>query len=262
MNPACSEPFDPTRGAGRSLSGGTRWPRPLIAGAVGLTVLQTAAFIWLARLPDASRAPSPAPAQTSLQAARILLAVDGLQEAQSWLPDPRPFLSQPPGAPAPSSLRPIRIDLTASSPLQASRFLPIDAAPPPISPVIPRPPLRAADLELPRPPSPPTQPLALTSPQISISGALQTRPLKRPITVPPWNGPEALGVTRVEVSVNTDGEVVLARIVESCGVKAADLQVLEACRAARFARSAPVPPGQEFLALTRGRIAHRWPTQP
>jgi len=262
MNLAGSEPFNPDRGSGRSKSGSARWPRPLIAGAVGLTVLQVAAFIWLARMPDTFLKPLPTPPQSPLPAARILLAVDGLQEAQSWLPDPRPFLSQPPGAPNPSSLRPIRIDLTASSPLQASRFLPIDAAPAPISPVIPRPPLRAADLELPRPPSPPTQPLALTSPQISISGALQARPLKRPITVSPWTGPEALGVTRVELSVNTDGEVVLARIVESCGVKAADLQVLEACRSARFARSEPVPPGQEFLALTRGRIAHRWPTQP
>lgn len=262
MNSVRSEPFDPDRGAEHSAPGSTRWPRPLMAGAVGLTLLQLAAFIWLARIPDAFRGPPPGPPQTPPRSARILLAVDGLQEAQSWLPDPRPFLSQPPGAPAPSSLRPIRIDLTASSPLQASRFLPIDAAPAPISPIIPRPPLRAADLELPRPSSPPTQPLALTSPQISISGALQARPLKRPITVPPWNGPEALGVTRVELSVNTDGEVVLARIVESCGVKAADLQVLEACRAARFARSGPVPPGQEFVGLTRGRIAHRWPTQP
>ena len=64
------------------------------------------------------------------------------------------------------------------------------------------------------------------------------------------------------MSVNADGEVLLARVTGSCGVKAADYAALAAIRTARFAASPKTKAvvNQEFNAnlLVRSTVVIRW----
>ena len=244
-----------------------KWPRGLIAGAVGLTLLQAAIFAWLARIPEPLRgfipiSPTNAAARSN-PAMVSLLAYDGLRDAQSWLPNPRPFLTSRTSPNASAALRaPARWEVAAAPAARLPQFLPLSAAPPPISPAIPRPEARPPEFKAPPPEAPATAPLALNSLQITVGGTLKERGLAEPLSLVPWAGNESLGVSRVDLSVNADGEVVLARLVESCGVKAADLQFLTACRAARFVPLGPARPGLEFSKLIRGYIQVRWPAPP
>ncbi len=244
-----------------------KWPRGLIAGAVGLTLLQAAIFAWLARIPEPLRgfipiSPTNAAARTR-PAMASLLAYDGLREVQSWLPNPRPFLTSRTSPNAGASPRePARWEVAAAPAVRPPHFLPLSAAPPPLSPAIPRPEPRPPEFKAPPPEAPATAPLALDTLQITVGGALKERRLAEPLTLVPWAGHESLGVSRVDLSVNADGEVVLARLVESCGLKAADLQFLTACRAARFVPEGPARPGLEFSKLSRGYIQVRWPAPP
>ena len=258
MNP--HPPSDRTPGPVATVPSAGGWPRSLVASAVFLTLAQVVMFIWLARIPGPFVDPTPPSSRAASRSAPIILAVNGLREAQGWLPNPRGIYSPAPGSVTPGlSTRAVRIDVETSGIARPPEYLPLEAAPAPVSPVIQRPPFRPSDLEAPRPFAPVTGPLALAHAEITISGPLQSRPVLRPITPMSWQGPEPLGVTRVEISVNADGEVVLARVLESCGVKAADLQFLAACRAARFVPAGRVRPGQEFSGLVRARVTHRWP---
>ncbi len=244
------------------------WSRGLVASAVGLTILQGAVFAWLARIPEPLNVPmrSSPPVRPAVSArlggGAMILAIDGLREEQNWLPNPRPMISSPPRSSLARTARPALMELTPPGKPRSQQFLPSVAAPAPSAPVIPRPETGPTDLTTPRPESPPTQVLALTHSEVSFAGALLNRAQVRPIALAPWKGPESLGVSRVEVSINPDGEVVLARVVESCGVKAADLQFLAACRAIRFAPLSKIPAGPSSEQLQHGRIVVRWAAPP
>ena len=238
-----------------------RWARGIFFGTLLLTLVQAAIFGWLVKVPVSLDGSLPRASPVPDRRPPMTLGIGGVRDGYAWLPNPRPFLVQSPVPGGLSSLRTARIDLTPASPLQSSRFLSFDATPPPVAPLIPSPATPPLPIEVPRPYSPQTQRLALTQAEISVSGRLESRPLARPIPVPSWSGAEPLGLTRVEISVNSDGEVVLARVIESCGVKAADQLFLNACRLARFTVLGRVPPGEEFTALTRGRVTLRWPTK-
>ena len=234
-------------------------------GTLGLTLLQAGVFAWLARIPDPQQVPAGwrQRAGGSVGTRAMVLAVDGLREEQAWLPNPRPLVHPQRVTSVPRMGLPSQMELAPSGRHRLAQFLSPEAAPPPTPPVIPRPSLPPPDLLPPRPASPPTQTLALTQPEVSLVGTLRARGLQRPIVVAPWKGAEPLGVTRVEVSVNPDGEVLLARVLEGCGVKAADWQFLAACRSARFARrgASPVAAG-EFSQLERGQVIVRWAVVP
>lgn len=244
------------------------WTRGLVLGALGLTVLQAGVFGWLARIPDDLMAPMekvilPKPrAASAAEKGLMILAMDGLRDEQAWLPNPRPMVSPSPSVGMTRSNRPSQMELVRSAKFRAQPFLSASSAPAPQAPAILRPEMRPPDPATPRPESPPTQLLGLTNSQMTLTDALQRRGLMRPIVVTPWKGPESLGVSWVEVAVNADGEVVLARIVESCGVKAADLQFLAACRSLRFSPQGRLPAGPEFGQLQRGRIVLRWAAPP
>lgn len=243
---------------------GSPWSRGLVAGALAVTLVQALVFAWLARIPDPQRVPAEwrQRAGGSVGKRAMLLAVDGLREEQSWLPNPRPLVHPQRTATLQRPIRPAQMELVPPERYRPAQYLSPEAAPTPVPPAIPRPELPASDLTPPRPASPPTQTLALTRPEVVVTGALRARGLRRPVVVAPWKGSDPLGVTRVEVSVNPDGEVVLARVVEGCGVKAADLQFLAACRSARFAPRVGAVGASEFNQLERGQLAVRWAVVP
>lgn len=234
--------------------------RGLLAGALGLTLLQAAVFGWLVRIPaPLFRAPGPdSGRRPSGGDLAMVLAVDGLRDAQGWLSNPHPLISPPNQMTSRRASNPSQMELAPPGQSRSPVFLAATSAPAPLAAVIVRPPARPVDAVAPRPTSPPTQKMALTNSQVTVTGELQGRALVRPMVVGPWKGTDPLGVSRVEVSVNADGEVVLARIVESCGVKAADLQFLAACRSIRFLPLGKPALGQELGQLQRGLVILRW----
>lgn len=265
MNPAPPIPQPGSIARAPATPAGFPWSRGLIAGALALTLLQAGVFVWLVRIPGAARVTpgNQRTGETTIDPTSVtLLAIDGLREEAGWLPNPRQFLNRQPGGGNRRTSPPVPIELATPSRSGPGQFLAAAAAPPPAAPAIPRPEFRPPAMDPPRPSSPATQSLALADPQLTITGGLRDRALLRPIILPSWTGPESLGITRVEVSVNVDGEVVLARVVESSGVKAADQLFLAACRTSRFVAAGKLPAGQEFNELARGRISLRWPAPP
>ena len=265
MNPSVSGPTtEPTEPSVRSTvpvpapGNHPLWSREVILWTVALIGAQAFFFFGFARSPQLY----PVPANPATITPPLHLALDGIPDG--WLPDPRSFLGLRPTGLSATGTRTARPQLFAPEPRSAARSLSVQLAPALPWPVVPAPSARPVAVEPPRPASPATKPLALTEPQTLLSPNLRERTLTRPLEVAPWTGPEPLGVTRVDVAVNGDGEVILARVVDGCGVPAADARVLAAIWAARFSAGARPRPGQEFAVetLLRGRISWRWPGYP
>ncbi len=242
--------------------------RRLGLGTLALSAAQLAAFWWFAQTPPAPPRPSRGSGATVPTAPtdRIWLAVDGLREAHQWVPKPRRFLENNLSVSASSPVRKPRRDQTKPSWSTPPKFLPSDATPAPAVLLIPRPLAEPIDREAPPPATPATSPLTLTQNLVVVVGPLRARGFTRPPVIPPWSGPEAIGATRIDVSVNADGEILLARVSGSSGAKAADDAGLAAVRSARFGSIAQPPPllAQTFDAntLVRGTIIIRWQANP
>ncbi len=239
-------------------------PRGLLVGTVLLSGLQAAAFWWFT---GASVRPIGGAGGTHLPPnfplnGRTILALEGVHDASQWVPNPRRFLSADSSVQPTRGTRNLRRDQTKPNWATAPRYLPLEAIPPSATVPIPTPAGEPIHRDAPHPPSPATRPLALQQSGIWVQGPLQSRGFVRAPELRSWTGPEAIGTTRVDISVNADGEILLARVSDSCGVKAADEMALTTLRAARFA----VEPNKKTIlsdqfnanALVRGTVMVRW----
>lgn len=119
------------------------------------------------------------------------------------------------------------------------------------TPATPPPPTRSTS---PRAVAPSPQALVrMTTDQArsEIRGDLSTRPLARPLSIPPWTGDDGPQPTRIELAVNPWGEVLTARVIVGSGSRPADLAALEAVRGARFE---PLPDARSSDALQADRL--------
>ncbi len=116
-----------------------------------------------------------------------------------------------------------------------------------------------------RPPAPvgSTLPLVADRTTVGAEGGLASRAWDKAPEIGPWDGVELLGSTRLEVLVNPQGWVVLARIVESSGLRAADDTARRALSEARFRplAGAAKRPGFAPDELTAGFVTVRWSTR-
>jgi hypothetical protein len=98
----------------------------------------------------------------------------------------------------------------------------------------------------------------LTQSVMRIEGDLARLKLEKTGELPGWTNAETLGPTSVEMGVGSDGLPHSARLVERCGLAAADQYAVTAARGLRFAPQslnfAPNP------ALVWGRVVFQWQT--
>ncbi len=107
---------------------------------------------------------------------------------------------------------------------------------------------------------PPASALLPATSQVVVRGGLADRPLAAALDVPSWPSAEPLPATVVEIGVSPEGDVLLARAVVPCGVKAADDAAVALARTARFAPKGGTPRTGSLATaeLTWGEIVFQW----
>jgi TonB family protein len=93
--------------------------------------------------------------------------------------------------------------------------------------------------------------------QVLLSGSLQTRGVAEELVADAWIGEDVLPDTIVQISVNATGGVLSTRLIQSCGLPAADQHALSLAAQARFTA---LPNGQ--TQITVGFITFRWSVTP
>lgn len=98
----------------------------------------------------------------------------------------------------------------------------------------------------------------LTQSVMRIEGDLARLKLERAGDLPGWTNTETLEPTTVEMAVGSDGLPFSVRLLERCGLAAADQYAVTAARSLRFA---PVgEPGASLPALVWGHVVFQWQT--
>lgn len=113
-------------------------------------------------------------------------------------------------------------------------------------------------------PTPEVRPLVATQTTVQVSDNAATRAWLKPPALGPWEGSELPGTTRIEAAVNPQGWIVMARVTESSGVKAADEQARQAVKAALF-KPEPGAPRRPAIGSTNvawTTITINWTSQP
>lgn len=118
------------------------------------------------------------------------------------------------------------------------------------------------DLGSARPPTPPTPVAGLVAREnlVEVEGAPRRRGWKVPPVLKPWAGTEPTGPTRLEVSVNPQGWVVLAQVSGGSGSREADEMARLAIRAALVEPVAGAGRKPEFEPekLETGMVTVHW----
>ena len=93
-----------------------------------------------------------------------------------------------------------------------------------------------------------------------MRGGLVDRPLAVALDVPSWVSAEPLSATVVELAVTPEGDVLLARAVVPCGMKAADDAAVALARSARFAPKGETPRTGDLATteLAWGELVFHW----
>ena len=257
-------PLSPSLAPLPEVAGPSRSRRGLLVSTLLLSVVQAAAFWWFARAPIhplVGVGSIPGRPGSPLNG-RTILALEGVHDASQWVPNPRRFLSPDSSVLPTQGTRNARREQAKPNWATPPRYLPLEAIPPSATVPIPTPAGEPIHRDAPHPPSPATRPLALQQSGVWVQGPLQSRGFVRAPELRPWTGPEAIGTTRVDISVNADGEILLARVTDSCGVKAADEMALTTLRAARFAvepkKKTNLNDQFNANALVRGTVVVRW----
>lgn len=96
--------------------------------------------------------------------------------------------------------------------------------------------------------------------QATVRGGLADRPLATALDVPSWDSAEPLAATVVEIGVTPEGDVLLARAVVPCGMKAADDAAVALARTARFAPKGETPRTGSLATteLAWGELVFQW----
>ncbi len=107
---------------------------------------------------------------------------------------------------------------------------------------------------------PPAPPLLPETSQAVVRGGLADRPLAAALDVPSWASAEPLSATVVEIGVTPEGDVLLARAVVPCGMKAADDAAVALARTARFAPKGKTPRTGSLATaeLAWGELVFQW----
>jgi TonB family protein len=93
--------------------------------------------------------------------------------------------------------------------------------------------------------------------QVLLSGSLQARGTAEPLVADAWIAEDVLPDSVVQISVNATGGVLSTRLIQSCGLPAADQHALSLAAQARFT---PLPAGAS--SATVGFITFRWSVTP
>jgi TonB family protein len=96
-----------------------------------------------------------------------------------------------------------------------------------------------------------------------LEGAISQRSVVNPQNLPAWPATSISQPTIVEVTVSTEGEILSARLLFSCGASAADQLALRLARKTRFA-PLPVPDKADSNrpVSMQGRLVFHWSTEP
>ena len=107
---------------------------------------------------------------------------------------------------------------------------------------------------------PPAPALLPETSQATVRGGLVDRPLAVALDVPSWVSAEPLSATVVEIGVTPEGDVLLARAVVPCGMKAADDAAVALARTARFAPKGETPRTGDLATteLAWGELVFQW----
>ena len=107
---------------------------------------------------------------------------------------------------------------------------------------------------------PPAPALLPSTSQATVRGGLADRPLTAALDVPSWVSAEPLSATVVEIGVTPEGDVLLARAVVPCGMKAADDAAVALARTARFAPKGETPRTGDLATteLAWGELVFQW----
>lgn len=120
----------------------------------------------------------------------------------------------------------------------------------------------AHPLDTAHPPLPgvPTRALVAGQTRVTVAGTLAGRSWRSRPVPGAWSGGESPGVTRMEIAVNPQGWVVMARVTESSGSKAADEGARRAVSAALFEPMAGATRRPEFAPsqLEWGQVTVDW----
>ncbi len=112
-------------------------------------------------------------------------------------------------------------------------------------------------------PTRPTLPIVADRTAVAVEGPMAARAWDKAPEIGTWDGVELLGSTRVEILVNPQGWIHVARVVESSGLRAADEAARRAVLEARLRAlpGAPRRPGFGPGDLTGGIVTVRWSTR-
>ena len=107
---------------------------------------------------------------------------------------------------------------------------------------------------------PPAPALLSGTSQATVRGGLVDRPLAAALDVPSWTSAEPLSATVVEIAVTPEGDVLLARAMVPCGMKAADDAAVALARTARFAPKGATPRTGDWATteLAWGELVFQW----
>lgn len=259
MNPPAAAP-GPSPHTGAVAPGG--WSSAKVVWfAVVCTVVQAVVVLRLARVPRTVPGGIADPPQ-SLWAWDAAGA--GMALAGGFARHPDPFGDDPKD--------PFQAVARSAVPRTSYRFAEWTAPPqwltnPLAMPVVPAVPgaVRGRDSLEGRPPVPrlPAAPLTAGRTTVAAETGLAARAWEKPPEIGPWEGVESPGDTRVELMVNPQGWVVLARVVESSGVRGADELARRALLEARLRPlpGAPRRPGFAASELSAGQVVVRWSSQ-
>jgi TonB family protein len=119
-----------------------------------------------------------------------------------------------------------------------------------------------------KPPPPETRMPAMAEPagtesRLVFTGQIAQRSVLHPQPLPVWPGADAWQPTVIEVTVDSEGKTLSARLLSSSGLTAADQDALRIARQTRFA-SLPVsgPPRTKPTEPIQGRMIFQWATVP
>lgn len=128
-------------------------------------------------------------------------------------------------------------------------------------PLLPAPPAPSRNEAVPALEGEPPAPALLPErSQATVRGGLVDRPLAVALDVPSWVSAEPLSATVVELAVTPEGDVLLARAVVPCGMKAADDAAVALARTARFAPKGETPRTGDLATteLAWGELVFQW----
>lgn len=241
------------------------WSRNRWAAVVsGLALAQAALILGLTRWPVLPVPPVPPTAHVRW----VSVPVSGLAEAALLLPEPLLFVREDGRGFSGAAARSLpRNDYEVAEFKATPRWLEAGQTARPAGETLVR---VLPELKPPVPPEPVllaggvASPLLDPASQVTLRGPLARRPLVEPLLPPVWKSTEVLPASVVEVGVTGAGDVLMARLVSTSGLPAADEAALALARQARFLPVAADrrDPGLSAGEMMWGEIAFAWRTEP